>query len=31
MYENKEKYYTEGEHVPPPPPKMEENIEIRDK
>ena len=31
MYENKEKYYTEGEHVTPPPPKMEENIEIRDK
>ena len=30
MYENKEKYYTEGEHVTPPP-KMEENIKIRDK
>ena len=30
MYENKEKYYTEGEHITPPP-KMEENIKIRDK
>ena len=30
MYENKEKYYAEGEHITPPP-KMEENIEIRDK